>query len=83
MVLDHVAHLTGLVKVAPAPFNTHLFRYGDLHGVDGAVIPVGGEQRVGETQRQQVQYRLFTEIMVDTINLALVEIFRDLIVDHA
>lgn len=69
MVLDHVAHLAGLVEVTPTPFDAHLFRHGDLHRIDGAVIPVGCEQRVGETQRQQVQHRLFAEIVVDTVNL--------------
>lgn len=83
MVLDHVAHLAGLVEVTPTPFDAHLFRHGDLYRIDGAVIPVGGEQRVGETQRQQVQHRLFAEIVVDTVNLGFVEILRHLIVDHA
>jgi hypothetical protein len=39
VVLDHVAHLTGLVKVTPAPFDTHLFRHGDFV-IDSAVVPV-------------------------------------------
>lgn len=72
-----------LVEVTPTPFDAHLFRHGDLHRIDGAVIPVGCEQRVGETQRQQVQHRLFAEIVVDTVNTGFVEILRYLIVDHA
>ena len=83
MVLDHVAHLTGLVKVAPAPFNAHFFRHGNFYVIDSAVIPVVHKQGVGKTQCQQVQYRLFAEIVVDAVNLALFEILADLIVDFA
>ncbi len=71
MVLDHVAHLPGPVEVTPAPFNTHLFRDGDFDVIDGAAVPVIDEQGVGEAQRQQVEDRLFTEIVVDTVDLTL------------
>ena len=83
MVLDHVAHLTCLVKVTPATFNTHLFRHRDFHVINRTVIPVVHKQRVGKAQRQQVQYRLFTQIVVDTVDLALFEIFANLIVNFA
>ncbi len=71
MVLDHVAHLPGPVEVTPAPFNTHLFRDGDFDVIDGAAVPVIDKQGVGEAQRQQVEDRLFTEIVVDTVDLTL------------
>ena len=83
MVLDHVTHLTGLVKVSPAAFDTHLFGHGDFHVVDGAVVPVVHKQGVGKTQRQQVQYRLFAQIVVDAVDLALFEVFAHLVVDFA
>lgn len=81
MVLDHVAHLPGLVEVTPAPFNTHLFRDGDFDMVDSAAVPVIDEQRVGKAQRQQVEDRLFTEVVVDTVDLALFKKLADLVVD--
>ena len=81
VVLDHVAHLTCLVKVTPATFNPHLFRHGDFHVVDSAVVPVIYKQGVSKTQRQQVQHRLFTEIMVDTVDLALFKELAYLVVD--
>ncbi len=81
MVLDHVAHLPGLVEVTPAPFNTHLFRDGDFDVIDGAAVPVIDEQGVGEAQRQQVEDRLFTEIVVDTVDLTLFKKLADLVVD--
>ncbi len=83
MVLDHVTHLTGLVKVTPAAFDTHLFGHGDFHVVDGTVVPVVHKQGVGKTQRQQVQYRLFAQIVVDAVDLALFEVFAHLVVDFA
>ncbi len=81
MILDHIAHLTRFIKVSPAAFDAHFFRDGDLYVVDSAVVPVVGEQRVGETQRQQVQHRFFTQVMVNAEHLALFEIFTDLVVD--
>ena len=83
MVLDHVAHLPGLIEVTPATFDTHFFRYGDFNVVDRAAVPVIDKQGVRKAQRQQVEHRLFAEVMVDTVNLALFEEFADLIVDLA
>ncbi len=70
-----------LSKITPAPFNTHLFRDGDFDVIDGAAVPVIDEQGVGETQRQQVEDRLFTEIVVDTVDLTLFKKLADLVVD--
>ncbi len=81
MVLDHVAHLPGLVEVTPAPFNAHLFCHGDFNMIDGTAVPVIDEQGVGKAQRQQVEDRLFAEIVVDTIDLALFKKLADLVVD--
>ena len=83
MVLDHIAHLPGLIEVAPAAFNAHLFRHGDLNVIDGTAVPVINEQRVGKAQRQQVQHRLFTQIVVDTVDLALFKELAYPIVDLA
>ena len=83
VVLDHVAHLPGLVEVAPAALNAHLFRHGDLNVIDGAAVPVIDEQGVGKAQRQQVQHRLFTQIVVDAVDLALFKELAYPIVDLA
>ena len=81
--MDHVAHLPGLIEVAPATLNAHLFRHGDLDVIDGAAVPVIDEQRVSKAQRQQVQHRLFTQIVVDTVDLALFKELTHPIVDLA
>ena len=49
--------------------------------VNGAAVPVIHKQGVSKAQRQQVQYRLFTQIMVDTVNLALFEILAHLVIN--
>ena len=81
MVLDHIAHLTGFIKIAPAPFDPHFFCHGNLNMINGAIVPVIHKQGVSKTQRQQVQHRFFTKIVVDTVNLALLEVFANLIID--
>ena len=81
VVLDHVAHLTGFIKIAPAPFDPHFFCHGNLNMINGAIVPVIHKQGVSKTQRQQVQHRFFTKIVVDTVNLALLEVFANLIID--
>ena len=49
--------------------------------VDSAAVPVIDEQRVGKAQRQQVEDRLFTEVVVDTVDLALFKKLADMVVD--
>ncbi len=83
MVLDHVTQLAGLVEVTPATFNTDFFSHGDFNVGDMALLPLGTEQGVGKAQCDQVLNRLFSQVMVDAINLAFLEEFTDLIVDLA
>ena len=52
MVLQHVAQLAGFIKIIEATFDADFFRCGNLDMVDGVVIPVGGENGIGETQGQ-------------------------------
>ena len=83
MVLDHVAHLTGLVKIAPAPFNAHFFRHGNFYVIDSAVIPVVHKQGVGKTQCQQVQYRFLCRDSGRCGKPGTFEILAYLIIDFA
>lgn len=62
-----------LYQIAPAPFDPHFFCHGNLNMINGAIVPVIHKQGVSKTQRQQVQHRFFTKIVVDTVNLALLE----------
>ena len=81
--MNHIAHLTGLVEVTPTAFNPDFLSNGNFHVIDSAVIPVVHKQGVGKAQRQQVQNRFFTQIVVNTINLALFKIFAHLVVNLA
>ncbi len=52
MVLQHIATLPRLVKIIPTAFDANLFRHRDLDMVNGAMVPIGGENSIGKTQGQ-------------------------------
>jgi hypothetical protein len=70
MVLHHVPQLAGLVEIAPTTLDPHLLGDSDLDMINGVVIPVGGEDGVGETEGQQVHHRFLAQIVINTIDLA-------------
>ena len=59
-----------VVELAAA-FDAEFLGHGDLHVTDAAAPPQRLEQRIAETQRQQVLHRLLAEVMIDAIDLAL------------
>src|ERR1700722_6587300 len=65
VVLDHVAGRTDAVVVAPASPQADVFGHGDLHVVDIVGIPDRVEQLVGESHREDVLHRLFTQVVVN------------------
>src|SRR5689334_20269055 len=71
MVRDHVAQRAGLFVVARAAANAHRLGRGDLHVIDVVTIPDRLEERIAEPENEDVPYRLFPEIMIDTIDLLL------------
>ncbi len=83
VVLHHVAQRADLVVVLDATADAEVLRYRDLHVIDRASPPQRLEQRVGESQRQQVLYRLLAEVMIDAVDLVLRETLAHLIVDRA
>ena len=73
VVLHDVAQSAGFfVEIAPL-FYADRLRHGDLDVVDVIARPQGLEYGVGKTQRQDVLDGLFTEVVVDPVNLVLVE----------
>ncbi len=81
MVLNHVAQRAGLVIEAGATLDAELFGDRDLHVLHAASPPQRLEQRITETQRQQVLHCFLTEIVVDTEDLLLGEDATDAFVD--
>ncbi len=70
VVLDHVAHLPGLGQATSA-LQYPPFRDGDFDVIDGAAVPVIDEQELAKRSASRLRDRLFTEIVVDTVDLTL------------
>ena len=81
MVLHHVAQGPGGIVVGSTAFDADSLGDGDLDMIDLTVVPDGLEERIGESQRHEILHRLFSEIVIDTIDLALFENSANLIVD--
>ncbi len=82
MVLHHVAQGAVIVVIAPAALHPHRLADGDLHVLDGDLVPQRLEQGVGEAQGQEVLDRLLAQIVVDAEDLALAESAAEGVVDH-
>ena len=73
VALEHIAQHAAVVVVAAALADGDRLRGGDLHAIDVLMVPERFEHRVGEAEDQDVLHRLFTEIMIDAINLIFAE----------
>ncbi len=73
MVRHHVAQGAGVVVEAAPVTHRKGLRHRDLHVVDVVTIPNRLEQPICEPQHHDVLNRLFPEIVIDAIDLALVE----------
>src|SRR5438046_1909749 len=69
MVLHHVAQGAGGFVVPGAPFYPECFRGGDLDVIDVARVPDWLENRIGETENENVLRRLLPEKMIDAVSL--------------
>ena len=74
MVLQHVARSAAAIVVTTARADTELFGDGDLDVVDVTTIPKRLENRVGETQDEEILDGLLAEVVVDAEDLRLAEI---------
>src|SRR5215213_5233866 len=77
MIGDHVAQCAGLFVIAGATADTTGFRGSDLDVVDIVTIPDRFKHRVAEAKDENILHRIFAEIMIDAINLALLEYAGD------
>src|SRR6185437_11263702 len=76
----HIAKRTRHIEVAAALFNTNGFRHCDLHVINVTAVPDRFKDAVAEAEYQDVLDRLFTEIMINEIDLILRKNFSDLTV---
>jgi len=65
VVLDHVADDARLVVELAAPFHAERLGHRDLDVLDVVAVEDRLEERVGETEVEEVLHRLFAEVVVD------------------
>ena len=77
MILNHIPQRARLVVVARPCTNAKLFGNADLNGIDPVTIPERLEDGVTEAEDQQVLHGLFSQVVVDPVDLVFSEIFAD------
>ena len=83
VVLDHVAHDAGGFVVGSAAFDADGFGDGDLDGIHIVAVPDGFEDSVGEAEDEHVLDGLFSEVVVDAVDLRFVEDAGDVFIEFA
>ena len=73
MVWYHVAKRTGPVVITASSTYTEILGYCDLNMIDVIPVPDRLENAVAEPKNKNVLNRLFSEIMVDPIDLVFFE----------
>ena len=73
MILHHVAQGSRVFVVASPVPDADLFCHRDRHVVDIASVPDRLEERIGETECQDILNRLLAEVVVDAEYLGFVE----------
>ena len=69
VILEHVADGAGLLVEPAAPSDAERLGHGDLHAFDVVAVPDRFEERVRESEQQQVLHRLLAEVVVDPEDL--------------
>jgi hypothetical protein len=73
VILDDVAHRTGLVVERAPPFHPERLGHGDLHAVDVLAAPDRFLHGVGEAEEKHVAHRSLAEIVIDAEDPVLIE----------
>jgi len=71
--LNHVAQRAGGFVESPAAFDAERFTSGDLNVVDVVAVPERFEDAITEAKDEKILDCVFTEIVIDTVDLALFE----------
>ena len=83
MVLKHVTQNASRFVVRSPPSDRHFLGYSDLYVVDVATVPHRLEDRVGETEGNNILHRLLSEIVVDAVDLAFIKDGVQLVVERS
>ena len=73
MILHHITQGSCRFVESAALFDTEILNCCDFYVVDIIPVPKGFKDAVGKTESQYVLGSLFTEEVVDTVNLLFVE----------
>src|SRR4051794_7864050 len=79
VVLHHVADRAGPIIEAPAALHSEIFRHGDLDLVDIVAIPDRFQERICESEEDEVLDGALSQIMIDAEDVLL----REMLVQHA
>src|SRR5581483_10434213 len=69
----HVAQCSGFSVKRAAPFDTDILCCRDLNVINVVAVPDRLENSIGKAKNQDVLYRFFAEIVIDTKDLLFVE----------
>src|SRR6266567_541337 len=83
MVGNHIAQSARGVEVSATLFHAYSFCIGDLHVVNIAAVPDRLKDRVVKTKDQDILHCLFSEVVIDAIDLIFREDCFDLAVQGA
>src|ERR1700746_1850488 len=81
MVLKHVPQTSRLFVIAPPVFHAQCLGGSDLYVGYVMAVPYRLDDRVRETEGENVPHRFLAEIMIDAVDLRLVEDLVDRIVE--
>jgi hypothetical protein len=74
MVLHDIANDAKLVKISATPLGTERLLERDLHVVDVVPVPGGTQERVAESQNEDILHHLLAQVMVDAEELVLLPV---------
>jgi hypothetical protein len=73
VILEHVPQAAGFFVVTAPVLHAERLGGGDLHVVDVVPVPDRLDDRVGESERQDVLNGVLSEVVIDSVNLLLVQ----------
>ena len=80
MIGNHVAKGAGAIVIIAAKLYSQFFSDSDLHVIHIAAVPHRLENSIGEAECENILNGLFTEIMIDAIDLVFVQNFANIVV---